>query len=134
MRAAPWVALAVLFSLAAPARARADEPAPPAKSERSGTLQLAGAIGGVAGAASLLTGVVFAGLALDRSSAVHDHCDLRGACDDLGLRALDQSKTFGTVGTITITAGVGLVLTGVVLTLLGDSSQRTQRTAARSPF
>ena len=110
MRAAPWVALAVLFSLAAPARARADEPAPPAKSERGGTLQLAGAIGGVAGAASLLTGVVFAGL------------------------ALDQSKTFGTVGTITITAGVGLVLTGVVLTLLGDSSQRTQRTAARSPF
>lgn len=116
---APLVALALLFTLLAPSIARADETRP---AERGAVFHSAGVIAGVAGAASLLTGVVFAGLALDRSSAVHDHCDLRGACDDLGLRALDQSKAFGTVGTVTITAGVGLLLTGVLFTLAGDSS------------
>lgn len=124
-------ALALALLVLTPTVARADEPR---RASEGSVFHAAGFISGVAGAASLLTGVVFAGLALDRSSTVHDHCDLRGACDDLGLRALDQSKSFGTVGTVTITAGVGLLLTGVVLTLAGDTPHRTQRTAAFSPF
>jgi hypothetical protein len=79
----------------------------------------------VTGGLALAGGFVFGGLAIDRNAVVADpaHCDPRG-CDDIGLAAARNGKTFTTVSTISIVSGLTLLATGITLWALAPSRAR----------
>jgi hypothetical protein len=59
--------------------------------------------GGV-GIASLVTGMVFFGLALSDKSDADAHCPNK-ACDPTGRASLDEAQTFATVSTVFVVVG-----------------------------
>jgi hypothetical protein len=67
-------------------------------------------VGGVAGAVTV-----------GQSQIINRECDANNFCSDAGLRALDRSRTFGTLATISLLSGAALLLGGALLLWLGPT-------------
>lgn len=95
-------------------------PAPLVEPPKSRTKQTLGYVIGAAGLAFVGIGAASGIVTLDRAATVHDHCDANGACDATGLAAGREAKTFGTVSTFTVGAGVVALAAGITLIVLGQ--------------
>jgi hypothetical protein len=78
-------------------------------------------IGGV-GLAALATGLLFGGLVLHDKSVVDARCDASNGCTHEGLDAKSEGRTFSTVSTIAVGAGLVALAAGIYLVV---SSPRT---------
>jgi hypothetical protein len=92
-----------------------DVTAPPAETRGPG--KLPGFIGIGVGGAALVAGSVAGVLAIGRARVSDDHCDAAHTCDDTGLAANRDGRTFSTVSTICFVAGVALVAGGIAWVL-----------------
>jgi hypothetical protein len=77
---------------------------------------------GAVGIAGVAAGAVTGILVLGDKSTVADHCDpITHACDQTGVNAANDGKTFSTVSTVAFAAGGALFVTGLVLFLTARS-------------
>lgn len=79
------------------------------------TMRLVGWSAAGLGVASLWVGSVTGLFAIDREATRHDNCDAQNACNATGVAAAQSGKTFATVATITLAAGIVGVGAGVYL-------------------
>jgi hypothetical protein len=90
---------------------------PPLREVRPGSvLPKLGIAAAASGAAGVALGAITGTIALVRSDAVKEQCDVPSRlCSQDGLDALDATKTWGTVSTVAFVAGAALLTTGIVL-------------------
>lgn len=99
----------------------ASQPSPAAGASRGPSGRRVGAyvVGGV-GVAGLVLGGVMGGLTLGKKSVLEKNCGIRGdatGCNDQGLSAASDAKTFGLVSTVGFAVGGAGVATAVILLL-----------------
>jgi hypothetical protein len=82
------------------------------------------------GGAGLIVGGVFGALTIDKKNTVDQHCT--PGCDNPGLDASRDGKTFATVSTISFVAGGALLVGGVVLVLVAPKPERMTSTGVRA--
>jgi hypothetical protein len=71
-------------------------------------------VGGV-GLAAAAVGIVFGGLALHDKNVVDARCDASNACTQEGLDAKSEGRTFSTVSTVAVGAGLVALAVGIFL-------------------
>jgi hypothetical protein len=101
-------------------------PTPPADHGPSGR-KVAGFVVGGIGLASLAVGAAMGGVVLGKKSTITANCGLGGdktACNDAGLAAASDAKTFGIVSDVGFAVGGAAVVTAVVLLLTDRGASR----------
>lgn len=88
-----------------------DERAP--APEARGMGKLPGFVGIGLGGAALVAGSVTGVLAIGRARVADEHCDPAHTCDDIGLAANRDGRTFSTISTVSFVAAVVLVGGGI---------------------
>jgi hypothetical protein len=91
---------------------------------------------GVIGIGGLVAGVATGALVLSKKSVVQDpaHCDqTTHACDQAGVDAANDGKTFSTVSTVAFAAGGAALVAGVVLFITGGSSSSSSSATVVTP-
>ena len=131
LEAGPGEAPTVIPSATAPPSASSaaeppPSPPPPASSATEASapptppLRIAGYVIGGVGLAGLVAGSVTGIFALAKRGDVDAHCDTSGkVCDQAGLSAISDARTFATVSTIAFVAGGVAVAAGATLVLFG---------------
>jgi hypothetical protein len=112
---------------APPATPTPATPTPPPDHGPSGR-KVAGFVVGGIGLASLAVGGAMGGLVLGKKSTITANCGLGGdktACNDTGLAAASDAKTFGIVSDVGFAVGGAAVVTGLVLLLTDRSATRS---------
>lgn len=104
-------------------------PVAPTRTSNS-PLRTAGWAALIGGTTGLAASAVLGLFVLDRKSIVDAACDPSG-CSDRGFAAANEGKAFSTASTISVIAGVGLVVAGVVMIALAPPSNRM---GTRSPL
>jgi hypothetical protein len=85
--------------------------------ETRGLGKLPGWIGIGVGGGALVLGSVTGVLAIGRARVADEHCDAAHTCDDVGLAANSDGRTFSTVSTVAFVAGALLVAGGIAWVL-----------------
>jgi hypothetical protein len=84
------------------------------------TLQNVGFVTSGAGILGLVVGGVSGSLALVNGRIVANHCDGSGRCDQAGLDAAEQTKTFATVSTVSFVGAAVALTAGVAMIVLSN--------------
>jgi hypothetical protein len=118
-----------------PRAARAKRPVTVAEAESGSGARTAGYIVGGAGLVGLGVGAVAGLIVLDRKSTVDDNCSSSKQCTQAGFDAAESGRTWGTISTIGLAAGVFGVGLGTYLVLSSSSEEKpattlTARTSA----
>ena len=98
------------------------QPAP--EEEALPPLIVPGAVLAGVGAAGLVLGAVFGGLALSKKNVVEEHC-VEAQCSLEGFEASEDARTFARVSTVSFIAGGALAAVGITLLVIGATSNDT---------
>ncbi|HMJ11894.1 MAG TPA: hypothetical protein VK524_10800 [Polyangiaceae bacterium] len=116
-----------------PRAAPVTEPHSTTVEERPSGSRTAGYIVGGAGIAALGLGAVAGLLVLDRKSTVDENCNADKRCNQAGVDAAESGRTWGTISTIGLAAGVFGVGVGTYLVLSSSGEGEPRATlGARS--
>jgi hypothetical protein len=108
---------------------------PPEDTNRGSGMRIAGLTTLGVGAAGVIVGAIFGGLAIGKKNEAAPNCTSDfSRCTTTGKASVDDALTFGTVSTIGFIAGGVLAAAGLTIFLLAPKSKEAHVTASVSPF
>jgi len=112
-------------------------PTTPEDTNRGAGMRIAGLATLGVGAAGIVVGAIFGGLAIGKKNEAAPNCTSDfSRCNTTGKASVDDALTFGTVSTVGFIAGGVLAAAGITIFLLAPKSPKSEAhvTASVSPF